>query len=316
MVSSMKSMPGNRRSRIELRHIEYFVAAAEHGSFHKAATALGVQESAVSRCIRSFEDGIGVSLFHRLSSGVRLTLAGQRFLPRARAILRRISNDVEEISAIGRAEDGRVRIGILSSLVSGFLAELLRAYDRDYPSICVELIDGSRHEHIAAIRQLQIDVAFVTGISEQSGCDTIDLWHERVFAVLPGNHLLAGKREVTWPDIACETFLVGEAAAGREIQECLVRRTAALGHHPEIQCQSVGRDGLLALVAAGLGLTLTSEATTATQVPGVLYRSIAGERLTFSAVWSPANDNPALRRLLSIARKLSRDLARTGVASG
>ena len=311
-VSSMKSVPGNRRTRVELRHIEYFVAAAEHGSFRKAASALGVQESAVSRRLRGLEDRIGVALFHRRSSGIQLTLAGQRFLPRARSILRRVSDDVADISSIGRVDDGRVRVGIFSSLVSGFLPELLRAYDRDHPNVGIELIDGNPQEHIAAIRQLRIDVAFLTGTRAWSGCDTIHLWCERVFAVLPETHLLAGKRELTWKDLASEKFIVSEAAPGQEIQDYLIQRTADLGHHPEIQCQSVGRDNLLALVAAGLGLTLTSEATTATQVPGVRYRPIAGETLAFSAVWSPENDNPALRRLLSVARKLSHDFMRTG----
>lgn len=310
-LESESSGTGKRLRSIELRHLRTFVAAAEHGSFRKAASTLGIQESAVSRRMRSLEDRIGVSLFHRQSSGVRLTLAGQRFLPRARSILRRVSDGVEDVGFIGRAEDGRVRVGVFSSLASGFLAALLRAYDRAHADVSIELIDGNPSEHVAAIRQLQIDVAFVTGTREWPGCDTIQLWCERVFVVLPDNHALAGKRELTWMDLAREKFIVSEAAPGQEIQDYLIQRLADLGQHPEIQCQAVGRDNLLALVAAGLGLTITSEATTATQVPGVHYRPIAGETLPFSAVWSPENDNPALRRLLSVARKLSRDLART-----
>lgn len=120
------------------------------------------------------------------------------------------------------------------------------------------------------------------------------------------------ERGLTWTDLACEKFILSEAAPGQEIHDYLVQRIARLGHHPESQRQFVGRDNLLALVAAGLGLTVTSEATTATQTPGIQYLPIAGEMLPFSAVWSPSNDNPALRRLLSITRKLSRELARTG----
>ncbi|MEM7670953.1 MAG: LysR family transcriptional regulator, partial [Pseudomonadota bacterium] len=55
----------------------------------------------------------------------------------------------------------------------------------------------------------------------------------------------------------------------------------------------------------GRGLTLTSQATTVSTIPGVIYRPIDGEILSFSAVWSPRNDNPALRRLLSMARQMS-----------
>ena len=60
------------------------------------------------------------------------------------------------------------------------------------------------------------------------------------------------------------------------------------------------------MVAIGRGLTLTSEATTGAQIPGVVYRPMAEEVLPFSAIWSRRNDNPACRRFLSLARVLAR----------
>lgn len=136
---------------VEFRHVRYFLAAVEQGSFRKAGLILGIQESAISRRIRDLEDHLGISLFHRCSAGGRLTFAGQRFLPRA-----------------------------------------------------------------------QVD-----------------------------------------------------------------------------------RHNLLSLVGIGSGLTLTSEATIATRLPDVCYRPIKDEVPPFSAVWSPKNDNPALSRILSLARRMS-----------
>jgi hypothetical protein len=70
----------------------------------------------------------------------------------------------------------------------------------------------------------------------------------------------------------------------------------------------VGRETSMQLVALGLGVTLTSEATTANSFPGVEFRPIAGDTdaIPFSGVWSPKNDNPAFRRFLSLARVLSK----------
>jgi len=56
----------------------------------------------------------------------------------------------------------------------------------------------------------------------------------------------------------------------------------------------------------GQGLTLVHEAAGAAQFPGVVYRPIHGEVLPFCAIWSPHNDNPALRRLLSLAKTMSK----------
>lgn len=300
----MQRMAKHSKS-IEFRHLRYFIAAAEHGSFRKAGAAIGVQEFAISRRIRDLEDRLGASLFHRHSAGVCLTHAGRRFLRRARQIIRNLGEGAHDIAAVGRGENGSVRIGIYSSIASGFLAELLHSYGLRHGDVRIELVDGNPDEHIAAIRQFRLDVAFLTGERDWPGCDRAHLWCERVFVVLPDQHPLAARAELTWPDLAEELFIVSEAAPGQEIHNHLVRELAALGRHPEIQVQSVSRDNLLPLVAIGRGLTLVSEAMTVALLPGITYRPIAGEILPFSAVWSPNNDNPAFRRLLSMARGAS-----------
>lgn len=304
--SSTGSTEYLRRSMIELRQIRYFLAAAEHSSFRKAASALGIQESAISRRIRDLEDHLGASLFQRHNGGVFLTLAGQRFVRHARKALRQLEQGAKDVATIGRSEDGRIKIGIFSSLASGFLWDLLRAYDKGHAQVRIELIDGNPADHVSAIRQLRLDVAFITGTSPWSDCEIEQLWSERVFVVLPSDHPLCWKGEFDWHDLVGERFIVSDGAPGPEIHDYLVQRLADLGRHPEIHTHSVGRDNLLSLVAIGRGLTVMSEAGTAAQFPGIVYRRLANEVLPFCAVWSPRNDNPACRRLLSLARSMSR----------
>jgi len=291
---------------IELRHIRYFVAASEQGSLRKAAMLLNIQESAVSRRIRDLEDRLGASLFHRHSGGVSLTVAGQGFLRRARIALQQIEDGISDVAAIGRSEDGIVKIGILSSLASGFMFELLKTFHERYPQVAVELIEGNPEVHVAAIRQLQLDVALITGTGDWPGCETEQLWSEGVFAVLPTEHRLTEKQTLRWHDLTGERFIVSDAAPGPEIRDYLIQRLADLGRHPNIHPQYVGRDVLLSMVAIGRGLTVVSEAATGARFPGIAYRAIVDEVLPFSAIWSRKNDNPACRRFLSLARMLAR----------
>ncbi len=291
---------------MNFRHLRYFVAASEHGSFRKAGVALGVQESTISRRIRDLEDGLGSALFHRHSGGVCLTVAGQRLLSKAQKVLRYINEGAEIVDAVGRGTEGQLRVGIFSSLASGFLQDLLRSFAAEHPGVHVEVADGNPAEHVAAIRQFRLDIAFLTGTLEWPRCETTYLWSERVFVVLPEAHALARKEEVKWHDLAHETFIVSDVPPGQEVHDYLVQRVADLGHHPKIQAQFVGRDNLLTLVAIGSGLTVTSEATTAAHVPGICYRPIIGEVLPFNGVWSPKNDNPALRRFVSMAKTMAR----------
>lgn len=77
---------------MEIDHFRYAIAAADQGSFRRAAKALGVRESSVSRRIRQLEDELSIQLFERRVCGVKLTDAGERFIARARVIVDQISS--------------------------------------------------------------------------------------------------------------------------------------------------------------------------------------------------------------------------------
>lgn len=148
-----------------------------------------------------------------------LTYAGQIFLLGVKQGLSAIHEGRRYIGSVGRGEEGVVRIGIFSSLASGFLSDLLRSYSKDHSGVRTELIDGNPAEHVARIRQLRLDVVFITGTSAWSECETAHLWSERVFAVLPEEQALARKEILHWADLAGEHFIVSDVAPGPQIHE-------------------------------------------------------------------------------------------------
>src|SRR5258708_11288772 len=80
----------SRASAVDLQHLRYAVAAADHGSFRRAAEVLLLQQSTLSRCIRQLEHVVGMILFERSSGGVRATEAGRSFLRLPRSILEEV----------------------------------------------------------------------------------------------------------------------------------------------------------------------------------------------------------------------------------
>lgn len=286
----------------ELRHLRYVIAAAEQHSFRRAANVVGVHQSAISRRIRDLEDELGASLFNRHSGGVILTHAGKKFVRHARQALSEVSHAAADVGPIGHGEEGVVRVGIFSSLASGFLAQMLRTYSNRYPEVRIDIVEGAPSDHISEVRRQKLDVAFVTGAPTLTDCDAAQLWTENVFVVLPCEHSLAASTLIEWTDLRNEAFVVSEGDPGPEIRDFLIKKLADLGYSPSIERHRVGRDNLMQIVSLGRGLTLTSEATVAATFPGVVYRRLAAETLPFCAVWSPRNDNPAWRRMLSLAR--------------
>lgn len=291
---------------IEFCDLSYFIAAADQGSFRKAAFFANVHESSVSRRIRELEDRLGAALFHRQSGGVILTFAGRQFLPRARQIIKQVEYCATEVASIGKSELGYLKIGVPPSIGSGFISELLVEFSFGHPKVHIELVDDDPVFQISEIRQMGLDVVFLVALDDWLDCDTAELWIERVYVALPAAHIIAGKPELTWQDLAKETFISSNLRSERGINQHFAQRLNRLGFHDHIQLHHVGRENLLALVALGRGVALTSETINNTQFPGVVYRPIVGETLSFYAVWSPRNDNPAFRRFLSTAKSLAR----------
>jgi DNA-binding transcriptional LysR family regulator len=151
---------------VQVRHINYVIAAADHGSFRRAAAALCIHESAISRRIRDLEIRLGAALFVRSAGGVHLTQAGRVFVQRGRQALTQIGLAKSEVGAIGRGDAGEIRIGVFSAVGGGFLSELISAFGAAVPAVRMTFVDGDQAEHIGALRRGDLDVAFVTGNAE------------------------------------------------------------------------------------------------------------------------------------------------------
>ena len=293
---------------VSLISIAQALLVAEHLSFRQAAGVLGAGQSAVSRRIRSLEDTLGVSLFERYHGGVRITAAGARFFDRARSALAQLDHAVKIAGAAGRGENGHLRIGIFSSIAAGFLRHLIRTFREQHPDVVLQISEIASREHLALIRKGRLDVAFVMGTPAVPNCEVLQLWSEQIFVILPQGHALCARKEIEWEAVRDEHFILRHSDPGPAIQDYVIKRLADLGHRPSVQKFDVGRETSVHLVALGLGVSLTSEATIANCFPEVEFRPIGSgtDTIPFSGVWSSKNDNPAFRRFLSLARALAK----------
>jgi DNA-binding transcriptional LysR family regulator len=285
-------------SKIEFTTVVQALAVAEHLSFRRAAEALGVCQSSISKRVRSLENCLGVDLFDRHNAGVTVTNAGRHFFEHIRLALGNIDSAVTSASMAGRVERGSLKIGIFSSLASGFLPELIRAYSIRHPEIDVSIVEGAPSENLALMRAEQLDIAFVNGEPRARDLDAARFWSERVFVVLPDTHSLCGKDAIHWEDLRTEHFILSRSEHGVAIHDYVIQRLAALDHRPRVRRSPVARDTLIHMVALGQGISLTSEAIIAMPFPQVAFRPIAGQSdiLPFSGVWLLRNSNQALRR--------------------
>jgi len=309
-----KSLPAGEFSSqgVDVISIKHALLVADCLSFRRAAGVLGVEPSGISRRVKALEDRLGVSLFERLRTGVRVTVAGARFFEEIRGPFVAIDDAVKSAGVAGRGAAGRVSIGILSSMAGGFLRAVMELYRERHPQVDLDVREGTSVEHIALVRKRTLDVVFAVGSPIAADCDVEQLWTERIFAALPSTHALCAKDRIEWRQLWSEKLIVCQSEKGRALRDRVIGRLADFGHSLDIEPRSVTREILMHLAAMGLGVGLICEGAVATSFPGLVFRPMADDTdiVPFSAVWSPDNGNPAFRRFLSLARQLAKKKAR------
>lgn len=299
--------------KIELTTVLQALKVAEHRSFRRAAEALGICQSSISKRVRNLEDVLGVDLFDRHHAGVTVTDAGRQFFAHIKMALHLLDSAVSSAGMAGRVETGSLRIGLFCSLASGFLPELLRSYSAKHPQIEVSIVEGQPSENLARLRAEELDIVFVMGQPIERDCDVARLWSERVFVVLPDTHALCGRDVIDWDDLKTEHFILSQTETGVMVRDYVIGHLAELHQSPDVRQSPVARDTLVHLVGLGQGITLMNEAIVAMPFPHVAFRPMAGtsDMVPFSGVWLLRNSNQALRRFISLARTMSKTWEQT-----
>lgn len=186
----------------------------------------------------------------------------------------------------------------------------MRSFVAEHRNVDLQVVEGSPRDHISDVRALKMDLTFVVGTPRAPECVIEPLWSEPILVALAEDHPLASNELIEWPQLAFERFIVSRTDPGPEIHDFVVKKLSNLGLHPIVEPRPVRRDGLIALVGLGRGVSLVGSAEAGVTYPGVTFRPLAAEMLPFSAVWSERNDNPVLRRFLSLSRTHLKTLVR------
>ena len=300
-------MPAHTKRNIERKDLDVVMAVAETGSLRSAAAAMGLEPSAISRRIRGLEDRLGVSLFERLRSGVRLTEAGRRFHQQAGSLIEQLDEAMRLMLLAGRAESGKIALGITGSLSSHYLGQLIRMFRVGHPEVVLTVSAGSTQHHLSAIADRSLDLAFVLGTPRREGFAAQRLWSEPIVAALASDDVRTTQALLPLQSLAEDQFIVSCDPPGPAIHDYLLRSLSDLSFRPQISRYNVGHEALIQMVGLGFGVSLVCGSEMRLSSPHVTFVPLEGEQVSFSAIWSPQNDNPALRRFLSLARSLSRE---------
>ncbi|GAB3434137.1 LysR family transcriptional regulator [Actinophytocola sediminis] len=286
---------------MEFQQLRYVLAVAETNSFTRAAQRCLVVQSALSHQIARLERELGARLFERTSRRVRLTPAGEAFLPAARQCLDAAERAAAEVAAAVGQVRGRLAVGLIPTVAAVDVPGALRAFRERYPDVRISLRVGGSDHLVEQVRQGVLDVAFLglPTTARPAGVAAHELARGRLVAVVAPDHPLAGEPETDLRRLATEVFVDLPAGTAGRAQSDLAFAAAGLVREVTFEVSTV--DALLAqLVAQGLGIAMLP-ASWAPRLTGVTTVEVtdAPERVEY-VIWSRGTRTPAATAFLTV----------------
>ncbi|MBV4473472.1 LysR family transcriptional regulator [Pseudomonas botevensis] len=237
-----------------LTQLEIFSLVAELRGFTLAAHRLGISQSAVSHALKSLEQELGVELLRRHQSQVELSDIGEQLLLRARAMLG-LANTLRQEAADARGmKRGTLRIGSFGPTSSiKLLPKILQRFREVHPGIEVHMDEGPDRQVIQWLEERRIDIGFV--VLPEERFDTFALIEDQMVALLPLNHRLAARSDVSLKELCNDPFVLTEAGSS----ELVSRLFNAARLQPNIRYRCSQLISTLDAVSRGDAITLVAE---------------------------------------------------------
>jgi DNA-binding transcriptional LysR family regulator len=287
---------------MELRQLAAFVAVADELHFGRAAEHLGVVQPAVSQLVRRLERELGVVLFERSSHHVVLTGAGAELLPAARRALSARDELAAAALALVRGKQGELRIGT-SEGISAKLNMLLARFAEERPNASVRLEAIHTPAKLRALRDGDLDVAFLRAPLDITGLRMVELWSEPLVAVLPARHPLAAREAIPLAALSSLPLMLGPRSNNPGMHDQLLALCRRSGVNPRLGRQLDSVQEALATISTGAAWTLLTATNAPQHTPGVAVRALAetNAHTTVALAWRPTGESPLTRTFIELA---------------
>jgi DNA-binding transcriptional LysR family regulator len=293
---------------------------AEELNYTRAAEGLHVAPQAVSATVQQLEAALDLKLLERTTRKVELTDAGAVLLREARRTLRQATQAVEAARRAGAGETGRLTIGFLSSTTNYVMPPVVRAFRDRYPDVELQTEDLPVAALVAAVRDGRLDA----GVTRPPLVDSADadgdgalvtetIFTEPVAAVVPSDHRLATRRSLRLSDLADEPWVLTERSAWPPWHDKYDADFRRAGFSPDVVQRGTNIQNLLALVAAGVGVTRLPFTARTLRDSGVTFVPLDGETADVVLLTRQVR-RPALDRFAEVLHDVAAttDLTSTG----
>lgn len=271
---------------MDLRQLRYFDAVADVCHFGQAADRLHLAQPALSQAIRRLESDLGVQLFTRTTRSVELTAAGAFFHQEVRRVLGDLDASVEGARNIASGHTGLLRLGFTGTSAFTHMSRLTRLIRSVHPAVALDVQTDLLTPHqVELLLDGRLDLGVLRSPVLEDGIETRHILDEPLILALPADHRLAHESGLEMSDLAPEDF-VAYADTRSVVYEAMIASCRRAGFTPTISQRAASTAASLALVGAGLGVTLAPASVRGMQLQGVVFRDLQdAESIDLSVAW-------------------------------
>jgi LysR family transcriptional regulator, cyn operon transcriptional activator len=289
---------------MELRHIRYFIRAAELLHFTHAAESLFISQPTLSIHIQQLEEELGAPLFTRTGRHVRLTEAGQLFLVHARQSIRALELAQEEIADLQGLRRGTLRIGALFSFSQELIPQWLVIFNNAYPQVQVVVQSGVPDEIEQMLLAGTVDFALSFLPPDSEEIETERLFEEEIVVVIAKENPIGEKKQLEYSDLSTISFALPGRHGASAIRRQVDRRLAEEKIEPKILAEMNDIHALLTIAERGNAATILSRTAVGNR-SGLRLMSLPGKPLYIAAgiMWHRAAQlSPATKAFLNVIK--------------
>lgn len=275
---------------METRRLEYFVVLTAERNFTNAAARLHISQPALSQQIRRLEQDVGAKLVDRSVTPFELTPAGVKLLVHSRSLLAEMEQIDGLLTDARTGRVGRLRVGVVPSLLYGDVPGTIRAFGRKFPDVELKLFKQSTTELIDALAMGQTDVGFMYSKPRSLTLSHSELYRDPYVVVLPVDHPLAAREEIRLNDLRDEEIMMFPRHGAPEAHDALISACLSVGFSPKhTMIDGTTYTDQIGFVGAGLGVSLVPKRLATVMIPDVVYRPIVAPPVLsiVTIVWNP-----------------------------
>jgi DNA-binding transcriptional LysR family regulator len=284
---------------LKLKQLKVFLTVAETLHFGKAAQQLYMSQPALTFQIQSIESAIGIQLLNRGRRHVELTDAGKGFVKTANRIISEMRQFKESLDSLSTEEPLRVVCAPSGEHV--ILPAVIRRLKEISPSCRVDLCSLHPIDYQRALQDNRVDVLLMVRHMETPGIAFQLITKQQMYAVVPEGSYYAERGSISLEAFGQQPIIVTSLQQDDETQPLIERMLEPYGITPNFINAPGRQSARVALVAAGMGVTLANEWRLSERFPGVKMIPFEEslEPMKLGAAWRTSFESPMLTNFKS-----------------